>query len=760
MAIKISNCLDAALALTTFDLTKEDIRHSYLDYAALTILRDESSIAYQELRNRLHEWELQQLPTRIAHLITEQPDHEQLSPKDFFSDIRRQLLNNSKEQMVTSLHLLRLIVARTATATSQVLSHFGITAHSFAFQSLLYSHNEFEQADNQMANSQEDSQSASNNVLDPIEKYATDLTKIAEEGKFDPVIGRDDDIARLMQILCRRKKNNPILIGDAGVGKSAIVEALAVKISSQHVPQPLQNKRLYSLNVAALIAGTKYRGEFEQRMQQFIDELQHRDDIILFIDEIHTIAGAGATQGSLDIANILKPALARGDIRLIGATTHDEYRKYIEGDASLERRFQRVTIEPTSIAQTLDILRQIAPNYEQHHGIHYTEDALRACVELSERYINERHLPDKAIDLLDEAGAYAHQMTNSCLPPTAHVVDRADIERIITRTTGIPVEQLSLNEREKIKHLPRHLKSRVVGQREAIDQLAKTLLLHKSGLRQHNRPIGVFLFAGPTGVGKTLLAKELSAYLFNNDKSLIRIDMSECGERHSISRLIGSPPGYVGYGEGGQLSEAVRRQPYAVVLLDEIEKAHPDVLNLMLQIFDEGHLTDGAGRRIDFKNTIIILTSNIGANTDTRHNRYVAGFNTPSKQENTLSSTSEHYHEALEKNFAPEFLNRIDRIICFRNLTTDDALQIIDIELGELISRSNDLGYRVNISANVKQHLAQIGFLPRYGARTLRRAISSLIEEPLSRLIVEEEIERGNTINISLCEEEIQLKVA
>lgn len=756
MAIKISNCLDAALALTTFDLTKDDINYSYLDHIALTLLRDESSIAYQELRFKLQDWEFQQLSIRIRHLIAEQPLQESLTPKDFFTNIRHVLLTQNNEKEVTTLHLLRLIAATTHSATSQVLSHFGITAHSFSDNTPPYANIETGQSflDNEYATTNLQIKAAPAHSL--IEKYATDLTRQAEEGELDPVIGREDDIARLIRILCRRKKNNPILIGEAGVGKSAVVEALALKIVSQNVPKSLKNKKIYSLDMAALVAGTKFRGEFEERMQQLIQELRSQDHVILFIDEIHTITGAGATQGSLDVANILKPALARAEIRLIGATTYDEYRRHIECDAALARRLQRVTINPPTPAETLNILKHIAPNYEQHHGVQYAEDALWACIELSERYLTDRNLPDKAIDLMDEAGAYAHQHNII----GTQIIDKTAIERLVTLATGIPVEQLSLSERERIAQLPQHLMTRIVGQKKAIEQLSRTLQLHKSGLRRHNRPIGIFLFTGPTGVGKTLLAKELSESMFNHKRGLIRIDMSEYGERHNASRLIGSPPGYVGYGEGGELSEAVRRQPYAVVLFDEIEKAHPDILNLMLQIFDEGHLTDGAGRKVDFRNTIIILTSNIGSTQNIEQNRHVTGFNTISKQESIKLKTSTQYHADLEKAFSPEFLNRIDGIICFRELTIDDAMQIIDIELNDLINRSNKIGYTIHIDNNVKRHLAQIGFQPKYGARALRRTILSHIEEPLSQLIVEEGLDTGKVIKISLSETKIQLDVA
>ena len=553
--------------------------------------------------------------------------------------------------------------------------------------------------------------------------------------------------------------------------------------------------------MAALVAGTKFRGEFEERMQQLLDELRHSHDVIIFIDEIHTIVGAGASQGSLDTANILKPSLARGEIRLIGATTLDEYRENIECDSALERRFQKVIVEPTSAAQTLEIVQRIAPYYEQYHNVKYTDGALRACVTLTERYITDRHFPDKAIDLMDEAGARSRIrsaqksepmhtteiMLNEAMQErceaitaltyekvaTAHIkeialrsrlneertewrrsmqknptiISEKDIEELITAMTGIPAERISHNEAEQLRSLATHLRHRVIGQGHATDRIAKSLLRARSGLKDRTRPIGVFLLIGPTGVGKTLLAKELSQYLFDQRRGLIRLDMSEYSERHNVARLIGSPPGYVGHGEGGQLTEAVRRQPYAVILFDEIDKAHSDIFNTMLQIFDEGHLTDGSGHKVDFRNTIIIMTSNAGARNAQEKRRRV-GYSTHSKENNQDNQSDDEYQRALENTFSPEFLNRIDETVLFRSLTIDDIEQIINLELDSILKRTREQGYTVEITADAKRHLATIGYDSQYGARTLRRTLRTNIEEPLSSFIIEGRLRTGGSVEI------------
>ena len=632
-----------------------------------------------------------------------------------------------------------------------------------------------------------------------LDKFGVNLTRLAREGKSDPVVGREQEIERVVQILSRRKKNNPILIGEAGVGKSAIVEGLALRIARGEVPYTIADKTLFSLDVSSLVAGTKFRGEFEERMQQLLDELRKAKDTIIFIDEIHTIVGAGSTQGSLDTANILKPALARGELQTIGATTLDEYRENIETDSALERRFQKVLIEPTTPEQTLQILHNIAPHYERHHKVRYTEEALQACVTLTGRYITDRYFPDKAIDVLDEAGSRAHlqsarepeelraMKTALCdakrerreavealvyekaasarmreialrsklgetraewkrsLENNPVEITAGHIQEVITAMTGIPAERVSGGEISRLQTLREHLAKRVVGQQEAVEKISRTIRRSRAGLKDENRPIGVFLFVGPTGVGKTLLAKEVSKWLFDEHRGLIRIDMSEYGEKHNVARLIGSPPGYVGYGEGGQLTEAVRRQPYAVVLFDEIEKAHPEVFNAMLQIFDEGHLTDGSGRKVDFRNTIIIMTSNVGSRAVVQKSVQV-GYSTTSKSAVADVTPQSEYRKALEHTFAPEFLNRIDDIVLFRTLEIGDVERIVDLELQGLMARTGKLGYKVKITDGAKRRLAAMGYESRYGVRSLKRTLMDNVEEPLSALIIDGKLHEGDTI--------------
>ena len=800
MENKISKILDSLLVRVAFDLSKTDLRHSYLDHIALEILRDDSSMAYRLLSLRLNEWEMRELPLRIEDLMRAQPKFESQPIDEFLHLLRHRLEQTySSERHISTVHVLCEAVSDTTTATSQVLAHYGINLHTInSILRELGEGVEGAQSPLRISFTPIDNHTLphSDNATPLLEKLATDLTTQARDDKLDAVIGRENEIDRMVQILSRRKKNNPILIGEAGVGKSAIVEGLAQRIASCDVPVSLQRKRIFSLDVASLVAGTKYRGEFEERMQQLLDELRSADDVIIFIDEIHTIVGAGATQGSLDTANILKPVLARSEVQIIGATTLDEFRENIEKDAALERRFQKIVIEPTTVTQTLEILCRIAPRYEQHHNVRYSDEALSACVALSERYITDRHLPDKAIDVMDEAGARAGanecdqavRLTTQQLQATTrkrdealaalaydkiatirlqeialkarleeqlsdrirtlerqpYIVKTSDVERAVATMTGIPVERLSHCETERLRTLADHLHRRVVGQTAAVNSLSRALLRSRAGLKDTNRPIGVFLFVGPTGVGKTLLAKELSRWLFDEHRGLIRLDMSEYGERHNVARLIGSPPGYVGYGEGGQLTEAVRRQPYAVVLLDEIEKAHSDVFNIMLQIFDEGHLTDGAGRRVDFRNTVIILTSNVGSRTAAHSSSL--GYQTLSNERTVEKSGAEIYRKALENHFAPEFLGRIDDIICFNHLSMEDVEQIVALELSEIFSRARILGYNVDITPEARRELATTGYNPDYGVRSLRRTLTKMVEEPLSMLIVDGQLRDGHNV--------------
>lgn len=619
-----------------------------------------------------------------------------------------------------------------------------------------------------------------------LDKFGRDMTRVAAEGRLDPVVGRETEIERLAQILSRRKKNNPILIGEPGVGKSAIAEGLALRIAQRKVPRVLFNKRVVSLDMASIVAGTKYRGEFEERIKAILNELSRNNDIILFIDEIHTIVGAGNAQGSMDAANMLKPALARGELQCIGATTLDEYRKNIEKDGALERRFQKVMVEPTTAEQTLEILNNIKPQYEKHHNVTFTDDALQACVSLTERYVSDRNFPDKAIDALDEAGSRVH-ITNIIVPEqiekleeeielanqnkleaartqdfekaaawrdkshklsdrlekerlaweksledNRQTVDEDKVAEVVAMMTGVPVQRIAMTEGKRLMEMAPAIKNSIIGQDQAIDKVVKAIQRNRIGLKDPNKPIGTFMFLGPTGVGKTHLAKKLAEYMFDSADTLIRIDMSEYMEKFTVSRLVGAPPGYIGYEEGGQLTEKVRRRPYSIILLDEIEKAHPDVFNLLLQVMDEGRLTDSLGRRIDFKNTIIIMTSNIGTRQLKDFGSGV-GFNTG---EIDKKYTHAVLQKALNKAFAPEFLNRIDDIIMFDHLDRKAIFKIIDIELAGFYKRVSDLGFKLILSEEAKNYVAEKGYDNQFGARPLKRAIQKYLEDELAELII------------------------
>jgi len=645
-----------------------------------------------------------------------------------------------------------------------------------------------------------------------LDNFGRDLTVLAEEGKLDPVVGREKEIQRVSQILSRRKKNNPLLIGEPGVGKSAIAEGLALRIVKRKVSRNLFNKRVVTLDLASLVAGTKYRGQFEERMKAVMNELEKNDDIILFIDEIHTIVGAGGATGSLDASNMFKPALARGEIQCIGATTLDEYRQYIEKDGALERRFQKVIVEPTSVEETIEILNNIKGKYEEHHNVDYTEGAIEACVKLTNRYMTERFLPDKAIDALDEAGSRVH-ITNIDVPKQIlelekkleevretknsvvkkqkyeeaaklrddekrlekdlasaqekweeetkqhrEIVNEDNVADVISMMTGIPVNKIAQTELNKLAQLPDLIKGKVIGQDQAVAKVVKAIQRNRAGLKDPNKPIGSFIFLGQTGVGKTQLAKVLARELFDSDDALIRIDMSEYMEKFAISRLIGAPPGYVGYEEGGQLTEKIRRKPYAVVLLDEIEKAHPDVFNMLLQVLDDGYLTDSLGRKIDFRNTIIIMTSNIGARKLKDFGTGV-GFGTSAQQAQESDHAKAVIENALKKAFAPEFLNRIDDVIVFNALEKEDINKIIDIELNKLIDRIKDLGYILKLTESAKNYIAEKGFDKQYGARPLNRAIQKYVEDALAEEIIGAKIQEGDTIMMDLDAKKNELKI-
>ena len=643
-----------------------------------------------------------------------------------------------------------------------------------------------------------------------IDKFCTDLTSLAEQGALDPVVGRQTEMLRVMQILCRRKKNNPVLIGDPGVGKTAVVEGIAQLIATKNVPVPLENKRIVTLNMATLVAGTQFRGQFEERVRKLMEEVKKHKEIIVFIDEIHTIIGAGSAPGSLDAANMLKPALARGEMQCIGATSTAEYKKSIEKDAALERRFQKILLSPASQEETLDILKQLRSRYEQHHNTTYTDEALQACVSLTARYINGRVLPDKAIDAMDEAGARARirfrempseftdiqneisklteeklqaakaqdyeraaQLRDVIQQRAAQLqemrmqweeqqkkspvrVDENNVAETVSMMSGVPVTKVRESDTERLKNMGAVLRERIVGQDDAVEQVSRALVRNRLGLSGGDRPIGTFLFVGPTGVGKTYLVKCLAEQLFGSKDALIRVDMSEYGEKFSVSRLVGAPPGYVGYEEGGQLTDRVRRKPYSVVLLDEIEKAHPDVFNTLLQVMDEGRLTDGNGVTADFRNTLVVMTSNSG----TRQLREVGagmGFDR-NRDEIAPEKARSVIMNALKKQFAPEFLNRLDDIIVFNPLNKENASQITDLELKELLDRVKKMGYALKITDNAKQFILSKGFDAQYGARSLKRAVRQYVEDPLCDFLLEGDTQNNDKLVLDLNDEKMTVK--
>ncbi|NUQ26105.1 MAG: ATP-dependent Clp protease ATP-binding subunit [Saprospiraceae bacterium] len=671
----------------------------------------------------------------------------------------------------------------------------------------------YEDEDAQSRSFQQRSKGATKSRTPVLDNFGRDITKLAEEDKLDPIIGRETEIERVSQILSRRKKNNPILIGEPGVGKTAIVEGLALRIIQKKVSRTLFNKRIVMLDLAALVAGTKYRGQFEERMKAIMNELEKSRDVILFIDEIHTIVGAGGATGSLDASNIFKPALARGELQCIGASTLDEYRQHIEKDGALDRRFQKVMVDPPAPDEVIHILNNIKSKYEEFHNVVYSDEAILACVRLSDRYITDRFLPDKAIDVLDEVGARVHlknihvpehieelekkieelkefknqAVKNQQYEKAADLRDKEsklvrqlefakiqweeeaktkrypvgeeDIAEVVSMMTGIPVKRVAQSESKKLVSMEQDLQHVIIGQDEAIGKIAKAIQRNRVGLKDPRRPIGSFIFLGPTGVGKTELAKALARYLFDSDDALIRIDMSEYMEKFSVSRLIGAPPGYVGYEEGGQLTEKVRRKPYSVVLLDEIEKAHPDVYNILLQVLDDGQLTDGLGRRVDFKNTLIIMTSNIGVRQLKDFGQGV-GFNTKARQDAAQEYTKGVIQNALKRTFSPEFLNRIDDVVIFNSLGREEIFKIIDISLKDVHKRLSGMNYSLQLTEEAKNFVAEKGFDPQFGARPLHRAIQKYIEDPLAEFILNENPPEGSTLEAVLKEDGESLAIA
>lgn len=736
---------------------------------------------------------------------------------------------NRNEQIETE-DLMMSIIKNPSNSMSKILEKVGLNYSRFKRELYLAKQNmEFENDYSDFMKNSDDSgspfqeredlpqkgqKSQSKSATPILENFSKDITQLALDNKLDPIIGRQKEIERVSQILSRRKKNNPILIGEPGVGKTAIVEGLALRIIQKKISRNLFNKRILMLDLAALVAGTKYRGQFEERMKAIMKELENTDDVILFIDEIHTMVGAGGATGSLDASNIFKPALARGDLQCIGASTLDEYRQYIEKDGALERRFQKVLVDPPTLDETIDILKNIKNKYEEFHQVEYSDEAIEACVKQSSRYISDRFLPDKAIDVLDEAGARTH-LNNLTVPREIEdyeeqikdvivnkieavknqqyekaaelrdkesklnyaleeaksnweeeskslrfPVDEDNISEVISMMTGIPVNKVAQKEGKRLVTMSEDLKKVIIGQDEAIIKITKAIRRNRLGLKDPNKPIGTFIFLGPTGVGKTEMAKALAEYIFDTKDSLVRIDMSEYMEKFSVSRLIGAPPGYVGYEEGGQLTEKVRRKPYSVILLDEIEKAHPDIFNILLQVFDEGELTDGLGRRVDFKNTMIIMTSNIGARQ--LHDFGTGlGFTTKTREADTNKDTKIIIHNALKKTFSPEFLNRIDDVVVFNSLNREHIHKIINIALKDFYARLEELDFTIEFTEEAKEFIADKGYDPKYGARPLLRAIQKYVEDPLAEFILNENPEKDSSLLISLDKnKEIHVSIA
>lgn len=683
-----------------------------------------------------------------SHIFTNEPIPYAESDKISFTRYAQNVLSitvlEASKQGVTEANSLHLLLALCRTTENYGQAY--LRQHGVDYGRLLsYMRDEGmlgkdpEQEDDKSEDDQQETNQESKPEKSVIEDFGFDLTKAAAEGKLDPVVGRETEIARVIEILGRRKKNNPMLIGEPGVGKSAIVEGIALRIAGGSISPALAKKRLISLDIALVVAGTKYRGDFEKRLKSIINEASSNPDIILFIDEFHTIVGAGGAQGSLDAANILKPALARGELQCIGATTMDEFAKIVEKDGALDRRFQKIVVEPNDIQQSITILENLKPNYEDFHKVTYSDEAIEACVRLTDRYITDKSLPDKAIDALDEAGSMIRlNLTKD--KRTGNIVDAEDIATVVSKMTGIPVNKVAESEGNRIMKMKGRLQSRIIGQDDAIEKVVRAIQRNRAGLKDPNRPIGTFLFFGPTGVGKTQLAKCLAEYLFDSQENMVRIDMSEYMEKFTVSRLVGAPPGYVGYEEGGQLSERVRRKPYCVVLLDEIEKAHPDIFNILLQVLDEGRLTDSNGRVVSFRNTIVIMTSNVGSR---ELDEYGSGVGFATSGKSVSKNRQSVLEKAIRKSFPPEFINRVDERIFFNALTKEDIEKIIDIELKDLRSRAEEAGYKLVVTPSAKRFIADAGFDPAFGARPLKRAVMKYVEDPVSEFIISDRILQG-----------------
>ena len=780
------------------------------DHLMLSILDDEDNVVIDVLKYMGSD--IEDLMSKIEGYIRLKVKNPSSKKKLLsLSESSKIILNTTElesnklgDEFIGIEHLMLSILKDKVLDCVKVLSFQGITYKTF-IESLKQIKTEINMSgitDGYNENMGESKKSASKSNTPILDNFGKDITKMAEEGKIDPIIGRCEEIERVSQVLSRRKKNNPILIGEPGVGKTAIVEGLALKIFEKKCPRILFGKRVVSLDMALLVAGTKYRGQFEERLKGIMDELEKTDNVILFIDEIHTMVGAGKASGSLDASNILKPALARGEIQCIGATTLDEFRENFEKDGALTRRFQTVIIEPPSSEDTLIIINNIKNKYEDHHKVNYSNEAIEACVKLSDRYITDREQPDKAIDILDEVGARAQvnveppkeildlekkisdiedkkrlvikaqkyedaanlrdeermlrsslEMVNrdwlSKLNTTRKNITEDDVASVVSRITGIPVTKVNQTELERLKNMSNEIMGKVIGQDSAVEQISKAIRRNRMGIKNHNKPIGSFIFLGPTGVGKTYLAKMLANNIFGTEEAVIRVDMSEYMEKHSVSKLVGAPPGYVGYEEGGLLTEKVRRKPYSLVLFDEIEKAHPDIFNILLQVLDEGHITDSSGRKIDFKNTLIIMTSNVGAKKLQDFGSGV-GFGTKAKIDNLEEIRNGVIEESVKKAFSPEFLNRLDDIIIFKSLDKEDIKKIVDIPVKELVNRMAELGYKVEINSKLKDFLAEVGYDEKYGARPLNRAIQKYLEDPIAERMLDGDVKVGDKLRISV----------
>ena len=811
-----------------------------LEHLFLGMLKDGGSSAIQILVNLNLNIEIfkQKLEASIKTVTSERPTSENLPLTKQAERVLKYTYIIAKEfrsEMVRSEYLMLAILHERNNIISQNLEFEGITYENFKEELIrynaqmgkelpkeaepetpqnLFGDDEDEDLEDDIRPQQEKPKKTSNikSKTPVLDNFGRDLTRAAEENRLDPIVGRDKELERIAQILSRRKKNNPILIGEPGVGKSAIAEGLAIRIIQHKVSRTLFNKRIVMLDLGSVVAGTKYRGQFEERIKAILNELEKNPDIILFIDEIHTLVGAGNANGSLDASNMFKPALARGEIQCIGSTTLDEYRQYIEKDGALERRFQKILVDPTSPEETVEILNNIKQKYEDHHLVSYTPEAIEACVKLTNRYMSDRYLPDKAIDALDEAGARVHikninvpdsiteleneieavrklkkkaiaeqkfedagqhrdrevklmdqldkakkEWDNENLTNRKSVTEQ-DVAEVIAMMTGVPVQRIAQNEGTRLMNMEKELAGSVIGQDEAIRKVTKSIRRNRAGLKDPNKPIGSFIFLGPTGVGKTYLAKVLAKYLFDSEEALVRIDMSEYMEKFAVSRLVGAPPGYVGYEEGGQLTEKVRRKPYSIVMLDEIEKAHPDVFHLLLQVLDDGQLTDSLGRKVDFKNTIIIMTSNIGSRQLKEFGQGV-GFGTQAKRDGAAEYSHSVIENALKRTFAPEFLNRIDDVIMFNSLKREDIHKIIDIELRNIFKRVEEMGYTLTLTEKAKDFIAEKGWDDQFGARPLKRAIQKYVEDVLAEELIQHPMGPGGTVNIDLDEESQEIKV-